>query len=214
MCFQLFQGLAHMHGKGYVHRDLNPDNLLVNKDVIKIGDLGAACNMDGSSHYTDNVTTRWYRAPEALLGSQFVLGAPTKSTWYEGHTLATKINYRFTEFHGKQFSEILPSASPDLLNLISGLISWNPSKRPRAMEALQHPFFNSCYHVSRPLHYEPTSLNFSLIFRPSVSNLSLHHELLKNARNLGSFSIPGPSPSTSGCENWDDSFGINLLFEE
>ncbi|GKF13273.1 cyclin-dependent kinase F-4-like protein, partial [Tanacetum coccineum] len=49
------QGLAHMHGKGYVHRDLNPDNLLVNKDVIEIGDLGAARNMDGSSHYTDFV---------------------------------------------------------------------------------------------------------------------------------------------------------------
>ncbi|PWA41778.1 Kinase superfamily protein isoform 4 [Artemisia annua] len=254
MCFQLFQGLAHMHGNGYVHRDLKPANLLVNKDIIKIGDLGTARKMDGSSLYTNYVTTRWYRAPEALLGSRLydhkvdmwamgaimaelftlkplfpgnseagmlyticsVLGTPTKSTWCEGHTLATIMNYRFPEFQGMQFSEILPSASPDLVNLISGLISWNPFKRPKAMEALQHPFFNCCYHVSRPLHYEPANLNFSLIFRPSVSNLSLQHELLKKARNLGTGSCPSPdpSPSPSVCENWDDSLCINVLFEE
>lgn len=27
------------------------------------------------------------------------------------------------------------------------------------MEALQHPFFNSCYHVSRPLFFKPESLD-------------------------------------------------------
>lgn len=249
MCFQLFQGLAHMHGKGYVHRDLKPANLLVSKDIIKIGDLGTARKMDGDSLYTDYVTTRWYRAPEALLGSRgydhkvdmwaigaimaelftlkplfpsdsqagmlykicSVLGTPTKSTWDEGHTLATIMNYRFPELQGMQFSEILPSASPELVNLISGLISWNPLKRPKAMEALQHPFFNRCYHVSRPLRREPDSINYSLIFRPSVSNLSL----LKKARNLGtgSCSSMDPSPSLLGCENCN-SFCIDVLFEE
>nr|GEV84425.1 cyclin-dependent kinase F-4-like [Tanacetum cinerariifolium] len=180
MCFQLFQGLAHMHGKGYFHRDLKPDNILVNQDVIKIGDLGSAREMNDCV-YTDYVTTRWYRAPEALLGSRMydyaidmwamgaimaelfthkplfqgnseaammykicsVLGTPTESTWCGGLYLAGMINYRFPEFHGMQFSDILPTASPDLVNLVSGLLSWNLCKRPTAMEALQHPFFNS-----------------------------------------------------------------------
>ncbi|RDX92331.1 Cyclin-dependent kinase F-4, partial [Mucuna pruriens] len=35
-CFQVFQGLAHMHQRGYFHRDLKPENLLVTKDIIKI----------------------------------------------------------------------------------------------------------------------------------------------------------------------------------
>nr|GEW05077.1 cyclin-dependent kinase F-4 [Tanacetum cinerariifolium] len=42
LCFQILQGLAYMHHKGYFHRDLKPDNLLVNNDVIKITDLGSA----------------------------------------------------------------------------------------------------------------------------------------------------------------------------
>nr|GEX38280.1 cyclin-dependent kinase F-4-like [Tanacetum cinerariifolium] len=42
LCFQILQGLAYMHHKGYFHRDLKPDNLLVNNDAIKIADLGSA----------------------------------------------------------------------------------------------------------------------------------------------------------------------------
>lgn len=35
-CFQVFQGLAYMHQRGYFHRDLKPENLLVTKQTIKI----------------------------------------------------------------------------------------------------------------------------------------------------------------------------------
>ncbi|GJY48600.1 cyclin-dependent kinase F-4-like protein [Tanacetum coccineum] len=135
MYFQLFQGLAYMHGKGYFHRDLKPDNILVNQDAIKIGDLSLAREMNDCA-YTDYVTTRWYRAPEALLGSQmydYVI-----DMWAMGAIMAELVTHKplFQEFHGMQFSNILPTAIPDLVNLVSGLLSWNPCKRPAAMEAL------------------------------------------------------------------------------
>lgn len=68
-CFQVFQGLAYMHQRGYFHRDLKPENLLVSKDVIKIADFGLAREIISGPPYTEYVSTRWYRAPEVLLQS-------------------------------------------------------------------------------------------------------------------------------------------------
>ncbi|KAM0043459.1 putative protein-serine/threonine kinase CMGC-RCK family [Helianthus debilis subsp. tardiflorus] len=71
LCFQIFQGLAHMHHKGYFHRDLKPENLLVSKNMVKISDLGMARETNGKPPYTQNVTKLWYRAPEVFLRSPF-----------------------------------------------------------------------------------------------------------------------------------------------
>ncbi|KAM0065702.1 putative protein-serine/threonine kinase CMGC-RCK family [Helianthus debilis subsp. tardiflorus] len=186
MCFQILQGVAYMHYKGYMHRDLKPDNLLVSKDVIKIGDLGSTRETNGEQPYThDNVTTLWYTAPEVFLRSSCynssvdmwafgaimvelytnqpvfdgssdadvmhkicsVLGTPNESTWLSGLDLARNVLYRFPDFPGMRFSELLPSASSDAVNLIASLLSWCPSDRPTAKQALQHPFFHGCYRV-------------------------------------------------------------------
>uniref|UniRef100_A0A5B6ZIB6 Putative cyclin-dependent kinase F-4 n=1 Tax=Davidia involucrata TaxID=16924 RepID=A0A5B6ZIB6_DAVIN len=68
-CFQVFQGLAYMHQRGYFHRDLKPENLLVSKDILKIADFGLAREISSQPPYTEYVSTRWYRAPEVLLQS-------------------------------------------------------------------------------------------------------------------------------------------------
>lgn len=41
----------------------------------------------------------------------------------------------------------MPNASGDAINLIERLCSWDPCNRLTAAEALQHPFFQSCYYV-------------------------------------------------------------------
>ncbi|KAI3934751.1 hypothetical protein MKW92_052282 [Papaver armeniacum] len=69
---QILLALTLMHRPGgYIHRDLKPDNLLVTKggELIKIADFGQARQIDSKSPCEDYVTTRWYRAPEVLLGS-------------------------------------------------------------------------------------------------------------------------------------------------
>ncbi|XP_024985869.1 cyclin-dependent kinase F-4-like isoform X1 [Cynara cardunculus var. scolymus] len=76
-----------------------------------------------------------------------VIGSPTENTWHEGLELASAINYRFPELAGVHLSTLIPSASQEAINLISALCSWDPSKRPTAVEALQHPFFQSCYYI-------------------------------------------------------------------
>ena len=63
-----------MHSAELVHRDIKPANLLLDSNcLVKVCDFGL-CRSVGqvqatSSVLTDYVATRWYRAPEILLGS-------------------------------------------------------------------------------------------------------------------------------------------------
>eukprot|EP00668_Euglena_longa_P017105 GGOE01021446.1.p1 GENE.GGOE01021446.1~~GGOE01021446.1.p1 ORF type:complete len:1251 (-),score=235.44 GGOE01021446.1:683-4435(-) len=65
---QVLSGVAHMHRKGFFHRDLKPDNLLLSASGdIKIADFGLAREMRSAPPYTAQCGTLWYRAPETLL---------------------------------------------------------------------------------------------------------------------------------------------------
>lgn len=76
-----------------------------------------------------------------------IIGSPTKDSWADGLNLARAINYQFPQSVGVHLSALIPSASRDATNLIEMLCSWDPCKRPTAGEALQHPFFQSCFYV-------------------------------------------------------------------
>ena len=59
------------HGRRVVHRDLKPQNLLIDKQgIIKLADFGLARAFNIPMRaYTHEVVTMWYRAPEILLAS-------------------------------------------------------------------------------------------------------------------------------------------------
>ncbi|CAH8313002.1 unnamed protein product [Eruca vesicaria subsp. sativa] len=85
-----------------------------------------------------------------------VIGSPTEETWLEGLNLANTINYQFPQLSGVPLSSLMPSASKDAVNLITRLCSWDPCNRPTAAEALQHPFFQSCFYVPPSLRPKPS----------------------------------------------------------
>ncbi|KAG2245345.1 cyclin-dependent kinase F-4-like isoform X2 [Brassica napus] len=85
-----------------------------------------------------------------------VIGSPTEETWLEGLNLANTINYQFPQLSGVPLSSLMPSASKDAINLITRLCSWDPCNRPTAAEALQHPFFQSCFYVPPSLRPKPS----------------------------------------------------------
>lgn len=66
------RGLEYLHLNWILHRDLKPNNLLVNSDgVLKIGDFGLAKSFGSPNRiYTHHVVTRWYRSPELLFGAR------------------------------------------------------------------------------------------------------------------------------------------------
>lgn len=72
--YQLLKGLHYLHSANILHRDLKPSNLLLSTQCeVKICDFGLARHLSQSHKeenvLTEGVATRWYRAPEVLLGA-------------------------------------------------------------------------------------------------------------------------------------------------
>ncbi|KAL4227977.1 Cyclin-Dependent Kinase 7 [Mactra antiquata] len=69
---QTLKGLEYLHNNWILHRDMKPNNLLINREgTLKLGDFGLA-KFFGSPNriYTHQVVTRWYRCPELLFGAR------------------------------------------------------------------------------------------------------------------------------------------------
>lgn len=67
--YQLLRGVEYCHSHNVIHRDIKPENILISKNgALKLCDFGFARTMSIGGKYTDYVATRWYRAPELLVG--------------------------------------------------------------------------------------------------------------------------------------------------
>jgi len=74
--YQILKAIKYIHSGDLIHRDLKPSNILLNSEcLVKLADFGLARSVainenDGCDPIlTEYVATRWYRAPEILLGS-------------------------------------------------------------------------------------------------------------------------------------------------
>jgi mitogen-activated protein kinase 15 len=128
--YQILKAMKFIHSAGIIHRDLKPSNILINSEAyIKICDFGLARCI--TSHVrditmTDYVATRWYRAPEILLGStkystqadmwsvgcifgELLCGKPM----FPGTSTITQIN-KVLEVTGKPTKEDIQSVQSDL----------------------------------------------------------------------------------------------------
>jgi len=71
--YQILQGIAYCHSHRVLHRDLKPQNLLIDRrtNALKLADFGLARAFGIPVRtFTHEVVTLWYRAPEILLGSR------------------------------------------------------------------------------------------------------------------------------------------------
>ncbi|XP_076823900.1 cyclin-dependent kinase-like 1 isoform X1 [Clavelina lepadiformis] len=90
--WQVLQAVHFCHQHNCIHRDVKPENILITKQgVIKLCDFGFARILTGpGDDYTDYVATRWYRAPELLVGdTQY---GPPVDVWAIGCVFAELLN--------------------------------------------------------------------------------------------------------------------------
>ncbi|CAE6425422.1 unnamed protein product [Rhizoctonia solani] len=85
LCAQMLSGLAYLHQKSVIHRDMKGSNILLNNHgELKLGDFGLArfYSKRRRSDYTNRVITLWYRPPELLLGA--TVYGPEVDMWSAG----------------------------------------------------------------------------------------------------------------------------------
>ncbi|XP_005186989.1 cyclin-dependent kinase 20 [Musca domestica] len=86
----MLKGIEYLHKLDIIHRDIKPANLLISEnEILKIADFGLArlyFPEDEGRLYSPQVSTRWYRAPEILWGSQKY--GPPVDMWASGCVIA------------------------------------------------------------------------------------------------------------------------------
>ena len=250
--YQLLKTLKYLHTAELLHRDMKPSNLLLNSDcLMKVADFGLARSIltlekEQASRpvLTDYIATRWYRAPEILLGSTkytkgvdmwsvgcilgelmlekpifpgtstmnqleriiAVIGKPTPQDIASVNSqYAETMLESLTRVVPKSYQELCPKASPEAIDLMRKLMTFNPSERLSAEEALNHPYVASFHNPKEePAAPAPITISLPDDTRYTVSEYRdrLYQEIQNSKRRLEKKdSSAGLSGSRSGARS-------------
>lgn len=157
--WQLLNALNFVHSKGYAHRDLKPDNLVLDSELnLKLIDFAFAANLDEKEHPC--IGTESYMAPEVYKSTTYDLkktdffslgvvlfvlahGLPPFNNSKQAdpyYNLFTSNPKAFWQYQRK----IDPSfqTSPALQELIEGLLHPDPAHRFSVHQVLANPWYH------------------------------------------------------------------------
>lgn len=149
---QVVQAVCYCHQNQIAHRDLKPDNLLLQEDgVIKLCDFGVSRKMLNGCLMNDYVGTRAFMAPEIQQKKSYVGWAA--DIWSLGIILYTLVTGTIP-FRDAISSEDLVlktskaefdfpqnlKLSTEIKDLITSCLKVNPGRRPTTTAILKHPW--------------------------------------------------------------------------
>ena len=152
--YQVLQALKYLHNSGMVHQDIKPSNILINSDgKVVLADFGVGHSFQSTEMVVGSPA---YQAPEALTdGDNGIMSCnPAKEdVWSLGITLYQTV-FLELPYKGENVFEIIrtiksspltipPGASPEIEDLIRGMLRVDPGVRLSVDEILAKPFFRS-----------------------------------------------------------------------
>jgi calcium-dependent protein kinase len=156
----MLAGVAHCHSRGIMHRDLKPDNFLLEAPTtsarearLRIADFGLAARISSpSEELTEVVGSPFFMAPEVIsksytlaadcwsLGVNLYLILSGTVPFGRGASRTADVFKSILEgklvFHGSAWAAISPQAK----DIVTGLLDKNPSRRYTMEQALSHPW--------------------------------------------------------------------------
>jgi serine/threonine protein kinase len=147
-------GIAELHKRGIIHRDIKSDNVLIERGTasIKLTDFGYSCQLTQEKRMRESrVGTLYWMAPEILKGNN--LYDERCDVWSLG-VFAFELAEHYPPFpkkgQQKTIYNILSKPPPELKNkkkwsenfhsFIETCMVKDPEQRPRARDLLKHPF--------------------------------------------------------------------------
>lgn len=160
---QILSGLAYLHGKDTVHRDIKGANILVDPNGrVKLADFGMAKHITGQSCPLSFKGSPYWMAPEVIknsngcnlavvdiwsLGCTVLEMATTKPPWsqYEGVAAMFKIG------NSKELPAIPDHLSDEGKDFLRLCLQRDPQRRCSAAQLLEHPFVKNTAPLERPI---------------------------------------------------------------
>lgn len=167
---QILSGLAYLHAKNTVHRDIKGANILVDPTGrVKLADFGMAKHITGQSCPLSFKGSPYWMAPEVIknsngcnlavdiwsLGCTVLEMATTKPPWsqYEGVAAMFKIG------NSKELPAIPNSLSAEGRDFVLQCLQRNPLHRPTAAKLLEHPFVKNAVPFAELSEGPPAATN-------------------------------------------------------
>eukprot|EP01132_Coremiostelium_polycephalum_P002242 gene2242-2764_t len=176
--YQLCQAIKHIHTKNICHRDITPNNILLNqKGELILADFGSAKILEVNHASMSYICSRYYRAPELLVGcasystkidiwsigcilAEMLIGKPLFPGSNSNDQLGRIIEVLGTPTQedmeamkpSKTYVLQLPTITPkfndtlnnvedkEVINLLSKIFVFDPTKRASIDEIIAHPF--------------------------------------------------------------------------
>ncbi|KAJ6820916.1 putative mitogen-activated protein kinase kinase kinase YODA isoform X1 [Iris pallida] len=149
--WQILSGLAYLHGRNTVHRDIKGANILVDPNgEVKLADFGMAKHISAYTSIRSFKGSPYWMAPEVImngngynlsvdiwsLGCTILEMATSKPPWsqFEGVAAIFKIG------NSKDTPDIPDNLSSDGKSFLKLCLQRDPSARPTASQLLNHPF--------------------------------------------------------------------------